>query len=100
MARIGQRGRLTSFPGEDFERFHANSKRTGYADVRLAASRSFLAGHPHGGLTPAAVAAHLRDHGQGPWGKPGVAGPASPPPTEVRADFTGISVCMHVSGLV
>jgi secernin len=93
------KGSTDLLPGEDFERFRDRSKRTGYADVRLAASRSFLAGHPRGRLTPAAMAAHLRDHGQGPWGEPGVAGPASPPPTEVRADFTGISVCMHVSGL-
>ena len=93
------KGSTDLLPGEDFERFRDHSKRTGYADVRLAASRSFLAGHPRGRLTPAAMAAHLRDHGQGPWGEPGVAGPASPPPTEVRADFTGISVCMHVSGL-
>jgi len=93
------KGSTDLLPGEDFERFRDRSKRTGYADVRLAASRSFLAGHPRGGLTPGAMAAHLRDHGQGPWGEPGVAGPASPPPTEVQADFTGISVCMHVSGL-
>lgn len=66
--------------GDDFDRFRDISVDTAYADVRLAASRSFLAGHPRGGLTPAAVAAHLRDHGQGPWGEPGVAGPASPPP--------------------
>ena len=86
------KGSTDLLPGEDFERFRDRSKRTGYADVRLAASRSFLAGHPRGGLTPGAMAAHLRDHGQGPWGEPGVAGPASPPPAEVRADFTGISV--------
>ena len=47
LARIGQRGRPTSIPGEDFERFRDRSKRTGYADVRLAASRSFLAGHAY-----------------------------------------------------
>ena len=36
------------------------------------------AGHGRG-LTPAATAAHLRDHGYGPWGAPGADGPAHPP---------------------
>ncbi len=52
-----------------------------------------------GGLTPAATAAHLRDHGTGPWGAPGVEGPVEPPPAYVGSDFTGVSVCMHVRGL-
>ena len=88
-------------PGDDFGRFRDPGAPTDSADLRLAASRRFLEGQlaTAGGLTPAAMAAHLRDHGQGPWGEPGVAGPASPPPTEVQADFTGISVCMHVRGL-
>jgi hypothetical protein len=83
-------------PGEDFDRFRDPAEHTAYADIRLAASRAFLAGQPSSGLTPSAVAAHLRDHGQGPWGAPGVPGPASAPPSEVKADFSGISVCMHV----
>jgi hypothetical protein len=36
--------------------------------------------HSGGGLTPAATATHLRDHGQGSWGA------------------RGVSVCMHVPG--
>ena len=51
--------------------------RHGYADVRLAASRRFLASTASGGLTPAATAAHLRDHGSGPWGAPGTAARSS-----------------------
>lgn len=83
-------------PGDDFDRFRDATEPTGYADVRLAASRAFLASAPSGGLTPAATAAHLRDHGSGPWGTPGDHGGVTPPPSGVRPDFSGVSVCMHV----
>jgi hypothetical protein len=85
-------------PGQDFDRFRDASEPTGYADVRLAASRAFLSSTSPGGLTPAATAAHLRDHGAGPWGAPGSRGPVSPPPRRVGPDFSGVSVCMHVRG--
>ena len=84
--------------GETFDRFRDPTQRTAQADVRLAASRAFLAGLPSGGLTAAAMAAHLRDHGQGPWGAPGRSGPASPPPAGSGADVSGASVCMHAPG--
>ncbi len=85
-------------PAEDFGRFRDLAEPTGYADVRLAASRVFLSSTPDGGLTPAATAAHLRDHGAGPWGEPGTRdrGTVTPPPRRVGADFSGVSVCMHV----
>ena len=86
-------------PGDDFGRFRDMDEDTRYADVRLAASRRFLATAAPGGLTPAATAAHLRDHGTGPWGAPCVEGPVEPPPAYVGSDFTGVSVCMHVRGL-
>ena len=57
--------------GDDFDRFRDPGEDTAFADVRLAASRRFLASTASGGLTPAATAAHLRDHGTGPWGAPG-----------------------------
>jgi hypothetical protein len=82
--------------GESFDRFRDRTKLTAHADVRLAASRAFLAGRPRGGLTPAAMVAHLRDHGQGPWGAPCHPGPANPQPAATGADAAGISVCMHV----
>jgi secernin len=85
-------------PGDDFGRFRDPSEPTGPADVRLAASRRFLESVPPAGLTPAATAAHLRDHGAGPWGAPGAEGEASPVPRRVGADFGGVSVCMHVRG--
>ena len=86
-------------PGEDFGRFRDARENTAYADVRLAASRRFLESASPGGLTPAATAAHLRDHGSGPWGAPGGDGPVHPPPAEIGEDFSGVSVCMHVRGL-
>jgi len=86
-------------PGEDFERFRDAREDTRYADVRLAASRRFLDSAPPGGLTPAATAAHLRDHGTGPWGAPGAEGPVHRPPAGIGEDFGGVSVCMHVRDL-
>jgi hypothetical protein len=86
-------------PGEDFGRYRDVRQNTGYADVRLAASRHFLASIPPGGLTPAATAGHLRDHGSGPWGAPGSDGPVHPTPDGVGVDFAGCSVCMHVGDL-
>jgi secernin len=82
--------------GEDFDRFRDHREHTAYADVRLAASRRFLDNHQRGGLTPASVAAHLRDHGSGPWGAPGQRGVVHAPPSEVGDDFSGVTVCMHV----
>ena len=86
--------------GEDFDRFRDRTKDTAFADVRLAASRRFLAATGSGGLTAAATAAHLRDHGTGPWGAPGTDGPVHAPPAQVGADGSGISVCLHVRGAV
>ncbi len=86
-------------PGDDFDRFRDHDEDTGYADVRLAASRRFLASADSGGVTAAATAAHLRDHGTGPWGAPGLDGQVQAPPARVGADGSGISVCMHVRGL-
>jgi hypothetical protein len=85
-------------PGDDVDRLRDVGEDTAFADVRLAASRRFLAATESGGLTSAATAAHLRDHGTGPWGEPGVVGPVHPPPVRVGADCSGVTVCMHVRG--
>jgi dipeptidase len=85
-------------PGDDFDQFRDPGEDTASADVRLAASRRFLASTASGGLTAAATAAHLRDHGTGPWGAPGTAGPVHVPPERVGADRRGVSICMHVRG--
>ena len=85
--------------GDGFDRYRDLGEDTRHADVRLAASRRFLDSTAPGGLTPAATAAHLRDHGTGPWGSPGSPGPVHPPPTGPGDDFRGVSICMHVRGL-
>jgi secernin len=88
-------------PGDDFDRFRDPGAPTDSAELRLTASRRFLEGERAavGGLTPAATAAHLRDHGNGPWGAPGGEGPAQPPPPAGGAEpGSGVSVCMHISG--
>jgi hypothetical protein len=83
-------------PGVAFTQFRDADENTAFADVRLAASRRFLDSAPPGGITARAMAAHLRDHGTGPWGVPGVQGPVQPPPSRVGEDFAGVTVCMHV----
>lgn len=82
-------------PGDDFDAYRDQREDTTFADVRLRASDAFLATQRDVGLTPRAMAAHLRDHGHGPWGAPGADGSAVPPPAELGDDLSGISVCMH-----
>jgi secernin len=100
--------------GADFDSWRDPIVDATYADVRLVASRKFLGGGRSGDggpdrtLTPRQFVGHLRDHGTGPWGEPGTASTAAstastaastativPPPSEVRADGTGITICMH-----
>jgi dipeptidase len=81
--------------GEDFDRFRDQDEPTSFADVRLSASRHFLASRTAEGLDPATTVAHLRDHGHGPWGAPGLPGAVDPPPAETDPDLEW-SVCMHV----
>jgi secernin len=83
-------------PGAAFTQFRDGDENTASADVRLAASRRFLDSVPPGGLTARVTAAHLRDHGTGPWGVPGKPGAVQPPPSSVGEDFAGVTVCMHV----
>ncbi len=85
--------------GHDFDQFRDHGEDTRYADVRLEASRRFLDSQQPGGLTPAQTAAHLRDHGKGPWGAPASGGAVVPPPAELGDDLRGVTVCMHVRGL-
>lgn len=85
--------------GTDWDTFRHPNAPTAHADVRLAASRACLAATAPAGLTPAGLVAHLRDHGQGPWGAPGDPDAASSPlPGEFRPDGTGVSVCLHIRG--
>jgi len=84
-------------PGTDIDSWRDPGTPTGFADGRLSASRAFV--HRQRAVAPAtgarssaarAAVAHLRDHGTGPWGAPGSAGPAVPAPVEVAADGTGM----------
>ncbi len=84
-------------PGADFDDWRHPVAPTALADRRLAASRACLARHGEA-LTPAALVAHLRDHGEGPWGAPGAPGAISLPPPYVLPDGTGVSVCLHIRG--
>jgi hypothetical protein len=92
-------------PGDDFDRFRNQDAPTDSADIRLAAGLAFLDAQraEASGLSPAATAAHLRDHGHGPWGAPGApAGRSAPPPPPPNGILDGaegapsVSVCMHV----
>jgi secernin len=87
-------------PGDDFGRYRDPDAPTESADLRLSASRTFLAGRRDTaeGLSAAATAAHLRDHGNGPWGAPGEGGPAQPPPVVATESGSGVSICMHGPG--
>ena len=85
--------------GTDWDSFRHPDAPTAHADVRLAASRACLAATPLADLTPARLAAHLRDHGEGPWGAPDEPDAASSAlPGEYRPDGAGVSVCMHIRG--
>lgn len=63
------------------------------ADHRLAATRACVVQADH--FDPATAVGALRDHGHGPWGRPGTFDDPHPPPTEAGDDFTGVTVCMH-----
>jgi secernin len=86
-------------PGADFDGWRNPNAPTGHADVRLAASTACL-DRGAATLTPADLVAHLRDHGQGPWGSPASdRSGVSPPPTRLLADGTGFTPCFHVRGI-
>ena len=74
---------------------------TELADHRLACTSAFVANCEKPPSVAEAVAV-LRSHGTTPWGDPVArarnGGRIVPPPEDVRDDFSGISVCMHVRG--
>jgi len=85
--------------GADWDEWRHRSAPTGHADRRLAASRACLTARDAASLTPADFAAHLRDHGDGPWGAPGSdPGFIGPLPREALPDGTGVTMCMHIRG--
>jgi len=101
-------------PGTDLADWGHPRLSTGFADVRLAAGRAFVARAtaPAGpGCDPRAVVGALRDHGSGPWGAPGHRSatasapgaplpdpaPGTPPPAPgtVSPDGAGWTLCLH-----
>lgn len=84
-------------PGEDVGTWRPPGAPTGFADGRLAASRALL-GTAGSRRTARGVVAHMRDHGEGPWGEPGCSGTLVEPPSVALPDGTGITLCMHLRG--
>ena len=91
--------------GADFDEWRNREVPTHGADRRLESSRAFLDSVTSSQqASPREVVAHLRDHGSGPWGRPGRRPEGSPPPLpppRPPADDPstgGTSVCMHISG--
>jgi len=93
----------------DFDRWRNQDAPTAHADIRLDASIRFLdslheppdgAEGITGGIlhTASFFAAHLRDHGTGPWGDPLSTSiqAITPPPAYSLPDGTGVSICMHI----
>jgi secernin len=85
-------------PGTSFQEYRHPRVPTALADHRLAATRRCVA-EGAGTAGPAELVATLRDHGTGPWGRPGAGDDAVAPPTEVGDDLEGVTVCMHVRGV-
>jgi secernin len=87
-------------PGADWDEWRHPLAPVRHADVRLDASRTCLS-RSSGAITPADLAAHLRDHGGGPWGSPAEReSDVSPVPEGFAEDGSGagVSVCMHLRG--
>ncbi len=88
--------------GRSFQDWRDPKAPTAIADLRLDATRACIAtgvaAHDDE-FGPRDLVATLRDHGSGPWGAPGAApDECSPVPTEVDADWNGVTVCMHLRG--
>lgn len=84
-------------PGGDFDRFRHPEVGTRFADVRLAASRACLA-RGASALAPRDLAAHLRHHGERPWGAPGADVFDVSGLPERGAGDAAFTICMHVRG--
>lgn len=63
------------------------------ADNRLRATAACAMANDS--LDATIAIATLRDHGTGPWGRPGHEGAVVPPPSELGEHMTGVTVCMH-----
>jgi secernin len=91
--------------GSDFDRWRNPEAPTGHADRRLESSLAYLkTAATNGELAgPSGAVGHLRDHGSGPWGRPGDLGDLGEvvePPEAAHMDGRGVTVCMHVRGFL
>ncbi|GIU87593.1 MAG: dipeptidase [Acidimicrobiia bacterium] len=85
-------------PGRDFDAWRAPRVPTAIADHRLAVTSAAV--ERAGTADARALVATLRHHGERPWGRPGAPpDDVSPPPAELGADLSGVTVCMHVRGV-
>lgn len=83
--------------GADFDRYRDLAVGTNFADVRLNASRACVA-RGMASLSARELAAHLRHHGQRPWGAPGSDSQAIDPLPVAGSGDSEFSVCMHIRG--
>ncbi len=86
--------------GADFDQWRSPDAPTGHADRRLRSSREYLSSvrADPGKGDPRHAVGHLRDHGSGPWGMPGIPGPVCEPPEAAFLDGRGVTIFMHVRG--
>lgn len=84
-------------PGTDIDSWRSPRVATTIADHRLRATTECTR-RAGGDPAVADVAAALRDHGTGPWGRPlgDHTAPVALPPVEIGDDHRGVTVCMHV----
>ncbi len=93
--------------GSDFDRWRRASSPTAHADRRLAVTRAAVApGSQGGGAHPPTerdLARVLRDHGRGPTPAAGRGDGTTPvdplPPAVIDRAGTGVSVCLHLTGV-
>ena len=86
-------------PGRSFQDWRDPKAPTAVADRRLDATEACVATAQRTGseIGPRDLVATMRHHGAAAWGAPGdTATTCSPLPTEVDADWHGVTVCMHL----
>jgi secernin len=83
----------------DFDRWRRATSPTSHADKRLDVTRPVVES-PGPPPTPADLVGALRDHDGTRWGRPGDGEQVAPlPPAVVDRQGTGVSVCMHLTGV-
>lgn len=83
--------------GADFDDWRHPKMWTGHADVRRAATQANIVERATD-IGPEDLVAALRDHGTGPWGRPGAGDVPEPAPRPAfdPGSGEGFSVCLHL----